>query len=121
MNIQILEDAVKSGFVRARIDGVMASLEDSIKLDKQKKHTIEIVVDRIVVGPDVKKRLADSVETALESSSGIIIVTKRTEEGETEVFFRQGQKKAQRPLQPEKCLPGLWNFHSGTAAKTFFF
>ena len=90
----------------------MASLEDSIKLDKQKKHTIEIVVDRIVVGPDVKKRLADSVETALESSSGIIIVTKRTEEGETEVFFSQKNACPDCGISIPELQPRLFSFNN---------
>ncbi len=74
---KILDDAKKSGFVRARIDGLMVELEDSIKLDKQKKHTIEIVVDRIVLRGDIRKRLADSVETALKSSNGIMVALRR--------------------------------------------
>ncbi len=74
---KIIEDAKKSGFVRARIDGLMVELEDSIKLDKQKKHTIEIVVDRIVIKNDIRKRLADSVETALKSSNGVLIALRR--------------------------------------------
>lgn len=74
---KIIEDAKKAGFVRARIDGLMVELEDSIKLDKQKKHTIEIVVDRIVIKDDIRKRLADSVETALKASNGIITVLRR--------------------------------------------
>ena len=86
---KIIDDAKKAGFARARVDGVMASLEDTIKLDKQKKHTIEIVIDRIILSADVRKRLADSVETALESAGGIITVTKQGENGEEEVFFSQ--------------------------------
>ena len=74
---KILDDAKKAGFVRARIDGLMVQLEDSIKLDKQKKHTIEIVVDRIVLKDDIRKRLADSVETALKSSNGVLSVLRR--------------------------------------------
>ena len=74
---KIIDDAKKAGFVRARIDGLMVELEDSIKLDKQKKHTIEIVVDRIVIKDDIRKRLADSVETALKASNGIITVLRR--------------------------------------------
>mgnify|MGYP001771986345 FL=1 len=74
---KVIDDAKKSGFARARIDGLMVELEDSIKLDKQKKHTIEIVVDRIVLKPEIRKRLADSVETALQSSNGVIIVLRR--------------------------------------------
>ncbi len=74
---KILDDAKAAGFVRARIDGLMVNLEDSIKLDKQKKHTIEIVIDRIVLKDDVRQRLADSVETALKSSNGILVVLRR--------------------------------------------
>ena len=64
---KIIEDAIKSGFIRARIDGIMTELDNSIKLDKQKKHTIELIIDRIVLKDDCRNRLSDSVETALES------------------------------------------------------
>ncbi|MBO5607738.1 MAG: excinuclease ABC subunit UvrA [Treponema sp.] len=76
-HVKIIDDAKKSGFTRARIDGLMVELDDSIKLDKQKKHTIEIVVDRIVLKDDIRKRLADSVETALKASNGVITVVRR--------------------------------------------
>ena len=79
---KIIDDAKKAGFVRARIDGLMVELEDSIKLDKQKKHTIEIVVDRIVLKSDIRKRLADSVETALNSSGGIVVALRRVNKGD---------------------------------------
>lgn len=84
---KIIDDAKKSGFVRARIDGLMVELEDSIKLDKQKKHTIEIVVDRIVLKEDIRKRLADSVETALNSSNGILIALRRV--NKTDEAYRE--------------------------------
>ena len=74
---KIIDDARKSGFIRARIDGVMTELEESVKLDKQKKHTVELVVDRIVLKGDIRKRLADSIETALASAGGMIIVLRR--------------------------------------------
>ncbi len=76
-HVKLLDDAVKSGFSRARIDGLMVSLDDSIKLDKQKKHTIEIVVDRIVLKEGIRNRLADSIETALKNANGIVIVLRR--------------------------------------------
>ena len=76
-HVKVLDDARKAGFVRARIDGLMVELDDSIKLDKQKKHTIELVIDRIVLKSDIRLRLADSVETALKSSNGVIIVLRR--------------------------------------------
>ncbi|MDR2110987.1 MAG: excinuclease ABC subunit UvrA, partial [Spirochaetaceae bacterium] len=71
---KIIEDARKAGFARARIDGVPVSLDEDIKLDKQKKHTIEIIVDRLVIGPDIRSRLADSVETCLQTADGIRLV-----------------------------------------------
>ena len=74
---KIIDDAKKAGFVRARIDSLMVNLEDVGKLDKQKKHTIEIVIDRIVLKDGIQQRIAESVETALESSSGVIIVLRR--------------------------------------------
>lgn len=76
-HLKVFEDALKAGFIRARIDGVMADLEEKVKLDKQKKHTIEIVIDKIILKNDVRKRLADSVETALKSANGTIIVVRR--------------------------------------------
>lgn len=109
---KIIEDAKKSGFIRARIDGVMTSLDDSIKLDKQKKHTIEIVVDRIVLGADVRKRLADSVETALESANGIIVVTKRVEDKDVEVFFSQKNACPDCGISIPELQPRLFSFNN---------
>ena len=71
---KIVEDARRAGFARARIDGVPVSLDESIRLDKQKKHTIEIIVDRLVIGPEVRSRLSESVETALQTSEGLLLV-----------------------------------------------
>jgi len=62
----------KSGFVRFRIDGQIYSVEDTIKLDKYKVHTIEVIVDRLTIKPKIKKRLTDSIETALKTGSGIL-------------------------------------------------
>jgi excinuclease ABC subunit A len=67
-------DAARQGFVRVRVDGEMRSLDEEIELDKFKKHTIEIVVDRLVVGPGLKGRLTDSVETALGAAAGLVVV-----------------------------------------------
>ena len=109
---KILEDALKSGFVRARIDGIMTSLDENVKLDKQKKHTIEIIVDRIILNADCRKRLADSVETALESASGIIIVTRRTENGDEEVFFSQKNACPDCGISIPELQPRLFSFNN---------
>ncbi|MDR1444689.1 MAG: excinuclease ABC subunit UvrA [Treponema sp.] len=71
---KILEDARKAGFIRARIDGVPVSLDESIKLDKQKKHSIDIVVDRMAVAGGIRSRLSESVEAALEAADGLLLV-----------------------------------------------
>jgi excinuclease ABC subunit A len=80
---KIIEDAKKAGFARARIDGILVNLDDegAIKLDKQKKHTIEIVVDRLVIGPDIRSRLAESVEAALEAADGVMLALVSEEAG----------------------------------------
>ncbi|XXF75875.1 excinuclease ABC subunit UvrA [Myxococcaceae bacterium GXIMD 01537] len=71
----LLADAQKRGFSRARIDGKVKSLEERIELDKKSKHDIALVIDRLVLKPDVRTRLTDSVETALREGKGILLVT----------------------------------------------
>lgn len=71
---KLLEDINKEGFVRVRVDGELLELEDDIVLDKNKKHTIEVVIDRLIVKEGIQKRLVDSVETALELSGGMVLI-----------------------------------------------
>ncbi len=71
---KLFEDAKKNGYVRVRVDGEIRLLEEEIKLDKKKKHTIEIVVDRLSVKKDMQKRLTESIETALSMSGGLLTV-----------------------------------------------
>ena len=73
-HVKLLEKARKSGFVRAKIDGNIYELSEEIKLEKNIKHLIEIVVDRLVVKPGIEKRLADSIETVLGLSDGLLVV-----------------------------------------------
>ena len=73
-HIKILENAKKSGYVRVRIDGNIYDLSEKINLEKNKKHNIEIVIDRLVIKDNIKKRLTDSIETAMSLTDGIIIV-----------------------------------------------
>ena len=111
---KIIEDAIKSGFVRARIDGVMAELEDSIKLDKQKKHTIEIVVDRIKKSDEVRSRLADSIEIALKNANGIVVVTRQDPDDDktTEVFFSQKNACPDCGISIPDLQPRLFSFNN---------
>ncbi|MBO8164348.1 MAG: excinuclease ABC subunit UvrA [Brevibacillus sp.] len=73
-HVKLLEEIRKQGYVRVRVDGEVRDLSEEIKLEKNKKHTIEVVVDRIVIKPDVQARLADSLETALRLADGKVIV-----------------------------------------------
>lgn len=113
-HVKIIEDAKKSGFIRARIDGVMTDLDDSIKLDKQKKHTIEIVVDRIKKSPEIRTRLADSVEIALKNANGIVIVTKKepNSDNEIEVFFSQKNACPDCGISIPELQPRLFSFNN---------
>ena len=73
-HVKLLEQAKKSGYVRVRIDGNLYELTEDIKLEKNIKHNIEIVVDRLAVKPGIEKRLADSIETVLDLSDGLLFV-----------------------------------------------
>lgn len=110
---KVILDARNAGFVRARIDGLLVSLDDEIKLDKQKKHTIEIVVDRIVLNPEARKRIAESVETALESSSGIIMVIRQDESGgEQNILFSQKNACPDCGISIPELQPRLFSFNN---------
>lgn len=110
---KVITDAKNAGFARARVDGLLVSLDDEIKLDKQKKHTIEIVVDRVVMNPDVRKRLSESVETALSSSGGIILVTKQDKDGsESEVLFSQKNACPECGISIPELQPRLFSFNN---------
>ena len=111
---KIIDDAKKSGFIRARIDGVMADLEENIKLDKQKKHTIEIVVDRIKKTEDIRSRLADSIEIALKNANGIVIVTRKDpdSEDEVEIFFSQKNACPDCGISIPDLQPRLFSFNN---------
>ncbi|MCL2762373.1 MAG: excinuclease ABC subunit UvrA [Treponema sp.] len=111
---KIIEDARKAGFARARIDGVPVSLDESIKLDKQKKHTIEIIVDRLVIGPDIRSRLAESVETALQTSDGLLLVlSQRSAEGNTtEHIFSQKNACPDCGISIPELQPRFFSFNN---------
>ena len=111
---KIIDDAKNSGFIRARIDGAMADLEENIKLNKQKKHTIEIVVDRIKKTEDIRSRLADSIEIALKNANGIVIVTRKDpdSEDEVEVFFSQKNACPDCGISIPDLQPRLFSFNN---------
>ena len=86
-HVKVLEDARRSGFARVRIDGSLYDLSEEIKLDKNKKHQIELVVDRLILRGDIMRRLTDSVETALGQSDGLALI-QCPDSGEEQLFSR---------------------------------
>ncbi len=73
-HVKVLEQAKKAGFVRARVDGIIYDLSEEIKLEKNNKHTIDLVVDRLIMKPGIEQRLGDSIETALKMSEGLLTI-----------------------------------------------
>jgi len=107
-----LEDARKSGFLRVRVDGEVLSLDEEIVLEKKKKHDISLVVDRIKISPDTHKRLAESVETALEISDGKMILLILADSGEEELFFSERNSCPECGFSLSELQPRLFSFNS---------
>ena len=103
------EAARKSGYVRVRVDGEIRDLSEEIKLVKNKKHTIEIVVDRLVVRDDMKGRLADSVETATSLSGGLLSVDVI---GGEELTFSQNYACPEHDISMEELSPRMFSFNN---------
>ena len=107
---KLLEDALKGGFVRVRIDGEIYELDDVPALDKQVKHRIELVVDRIVVREGVRQRVADSLETALKKSGGLAVVQNVSDQ--TETTFSQNYACPECGINMEELSPRMFSFNN---------
>ena len=112
--VKIFEDARKSGYVRARVDGSVYDLSEEIKLDKNKKHNIEIVVDRLVIKNGVAPRLTDSVETASSLSGGLVMVELAGEE--RELTFSQNYACEDCGISIEELAPRMFSFNNPMGA-----
>ncbi|WP_400162360.1 excinuclease ABC subunit UvrA [Brevibacillus sp. TJ4] len=108
-HVKLLEDIRKQGFVRVRVNGEIVDLSTEIKLEKNKKHSIEVVVDRIVVKPDVHSRLADSLETALRLADGKVIVDVMEQE---ELLFSEKHACAICGFSIGELEPRIFSFNS---------
>lgn len=109
---KIFESARKSGYVRARVDGYIYELSETIELEKQKKHTIEIVVDRLIVREDIRRRLADSIEISLHLGGGIITILN----GEEEMTFSQNYACDDCGISMEELSPRMFSFNNPLGA-----
>jgi excinuclease ABC subunit A len=111
---KLFEEIAKEGFSRVRVDGETKELREKIVLDKKRKHTIEVIVDRLVVKPDVRKRLTDSIETTLRLSSGIVtvIVEEPASKKPHELTFSEAFACVYCGLSFEELAPRLFSFNS---------
>lgn len=106
---KLIEDLKKSGFVRIRVDGEVMDINDEINLDKNKKHSIEVVVDRIVIKDGIDRRVADSLETALKLSGGLALVDIV---GVEEKLFSQNYACPDCGIAMEELSPRMFSFNS---------
>jgi excinuclease ABC subunit A len=118
---KLFEEIAKEGFARVRVDGEIRELREKIELDKKRKHTVEVVVDRLVVKPEIRSRLTDSVETTLKLSSGIVTVlyqaktnaqTEKPSEQWNEATFSESFACAYCGISFQELEPRLFSFNS---------
>ena len=109
-HVKVFEDAKKSGYVRVRVDGIMYDLTEEIKLEKNKKHIIEIVVDRLVIKPDIIRRLTDSAETAMALAGGLLTVDIPKED--RRLNFSQNYACEDCGISIDELAPRLFSFNN---------
>jgi len=107
---KVLEDARKSGYVRCRVDGNLYDLSEEIALEKNIKHNIELVVDRLIVRPDITQRLTDSVETAAALSGGLVVINLLREE--QDLLFSQNYACDDCGVSIEELTPRMFSFNN---------
>ncbi|HIT01230.1 MAG TPA: excinuclease ABC subunit UvrA, partial [Candidatus Enterenecus merdae] len=107
---KVFEDARKSGYVRCRVDGSLYELTEEIRLDKNRKHSIEIVVDRLVIREDAARRLTDSVETASNLSGGIVLIN--LVEEDRDILFSQNYACEDCGVSIEELTPRMFSFNN---------
>ena len=107
---KLLEDARKSGYVRCRADGSLYDLTEEIPLDKNKKHNIEIVVDRLVIKEDIHRRLTDSVETAAALAGGLVVINIVGED--RDILFSQNYACEDCGISIEELSPRMFSFNN---------
>lgn len=117
MHEKIFLSAKKSGYVRARVDGSIYELSEDIKLDKNKKHDIEIIVDRLVMREDIRPRLSDSIENALRLADGHLLIITVPRDGEPkEMEFSQSYACEKHNISFGELEPRMFSFNNPTGA-----
>ena len=117
MHEKVFQDARKSGFARVRIDGNLYDLTENIELDKNLRHTVDIVVDRLVLKEDIRSRLSDSVESALHVSDGRVTIVTVPREGDSEEFeFSQKYACEEHGISFPELEPRMFSFNNPMGA-----
>ena len=117
MHEKVFSDARKSGYARVRVDGNMYDLSEEIKLDKNQKHDIDIVVDRLVIKPDLRSRLSDSVNSALKAADGKVTVVTVVRDGEGEAIeFSQKYACEEHGISFPELEPRMFSFNNPIGA-----
>ena len=111
---KVFEDARKQGFARVRVDGILYDLTESIALEKNKKHTIELVVDRLVLKEGLRRRLADSIETACSHSGGLVII--QLPDSKEELSFSQNYACEDCGISMTELEPRMFSFNNPSGA-----
>ncbi len=111
-----LENAKKNGFVRVRVDGEIYDLNDVPKLEKNKKHDIDVVVDRLVVRDDIRTRLTDSIETAAKLTGGITVVNIMDGENSRDVLYSQNFACPEHGVSVDELTPRMFSFNNPAGA-----
>ena len=109
---KLIDDAKRNGYVRARIDGEVIELSEEISLDKKKKHTIEIVIDRLVVREGIQKRLSESIEAAMVLTGGLVVINT----GESDITFSQHFACADCGVSLPEIEPRMFSFNNPAGA-----
>jgi excinuclease ABC subunit A len=109
---KLLKDLGAKGFARARVDGAVRDLSEPIKLQRNYKHTIEVIVDRLTSKPDIRRRVADSIESALRLTEGLASIAVQTEHGEDLQTFSQALACTYCSLSFEELAPRNFSFNS---------
>ena len=107
---KVFEDARKSGYVRVRVDGSIYDLSEEIQLDKNKKHSIEVVVDRLVIREDITRRLTDSVEIASDLAGGLVVINVVGED--KDLMFSQNYACEECGISIEELTPRMFSFNN---------
>lgn len=106
---KVLDNAGKSGYVRARVDGIIYDLSENIPIEKNKKHNIEIIVDRLVIKPEIASRLSDSIETASKLGGGLVTVNFN---GDEDVTFSQKYACPEHGVSIDELSPRMFSFNN---------